>query len=221
MPLLHVTTHIEGRRDDDLLAQKGFRELFPTILILDADGEPLHRMDRPFLSALLSTGAPPLAAFERRLFACERYVELRSRVANGDPSAKVCLAISALRIGKISLDEFSDAIAGQELLPKQLKAVAQVRANATCEALVARMRSSGQDPEAEKAATREFVKLYEAGTHPDSDSADMYWWTLGTHAKATGDRDMMERSIEGLLATGGRARFGPLLAELEAEVKKK
>lgn len=220
MPFLHVTTRIEGRKDDDLLTRKSGRALFPTFLILDADGEILLKLDRAVLSAAIGNGGPTIASLGRKLDACERYVALRTRVAGGDASAKVDLAVTALEIGKIDAAAFDAAVAGVELRPEQAKAVVQIRANAICEALVAETRSRGQDPESEKAATREFVKLYEKGTHPDSDSADMYWWLIGTHAKATGNAAMIERSIEGLEATGGRARFGPLLAELDAELKR-
>ena len=220
MPFVHVTSRIEGRKDDDLATRKTGSALFPTILFLDADGEVLLKLGRPALSAAIGNGGPPIASFGRKLDACERYVALRARADSGDASAKVDLAVTALEIGKIDAAAFDAAVAGAELRPEQAMAVARIRANAICEALVAEVRSRGQDPESEKAATREFLKLYEKGTHPDSDSADMYWWLIGTHGKTTGDADMIARSIQGLEATGGRERFGPMLAELDAELKR-
>ncbi|MFI5402926.1 MAG: hypothetical protein ACHQ1G_08320 [Planctomycetota bacterium] len=214
-----MTAQIEGKKDDDLLARKTGRSLFPTILILDGDGEPLLRLDRASLSAVLGNGRLSAASFARKLDSCERYVALRARVNEGDASAKLCLAVRALEIGKIDVAEFGRAIAGAELTPERAKRIAQVRANAICESVVGKARSSGMDPEVEKEATRECVKLYEAGTHPDSDSADMYWWLVATHAMAKGDAPMIERSIQGLESNGGREQFGPLLAELDAKLK--
>lgn len=75
------------------------------------------------------------------------------------------------------------------------------------------------DPAVQKAATRELLKLYEAGTHPDSDSSDIYWWMIGTYAKEQGDKAMMRRALQGLEAIGDRSRFGPLMAELAAALK--
>ena len=214
MPFLHVTTRIEGRKDDDLLARMTGGSLYPTVLILEADGATLLKLDRPFLSGALSTGRLSAASFARRLDVCERYVALRARVDEGDASAKLCFSVRALEIGKIDAAEFGRAIAGADLTPELKKRIAQVRANAVCEAVVAKMRSSGMVPEAQRAAADECLKLYEAGTHPNSDSADMYWWLVADHAKTTGNAEMIERSLEGLEATGGRERFGPLLDEL-------
>lgn len=219
MPFLHVTTRIEGRKDDDLLERKAGRAAFPAILILDAEGEPLLELDRALLSGALSTGTLTPASLGRKVEACESYLKLRARLAGGDKTAEVDLAVRSLEIGRIDLAEFGRAIAGRELTPEEEKAVARGRANAICESQVAAMRSSGEAAESVETATREFVKLYGAGTHPDSDSADLYWWVIATHAKATADASMIERSLEGLEATGGRARFGPLLDELKAELK--
>ncbi len=214
-----MTARIEGREDDDLLARMTGGSLFPTILILEADGQTLLKLDRALLSGALSTGRLSVESLGQKLDACERYVALRARVSEGDASAKLCLAIRALEIGKIDVAEFSRAIAGAELTPERAKRVAQVRANAICESVVAKTRASGMDPEVERAAALECVELYKAGTHPNSDSADIYWWLVATQARTAGDAAMIERSIEGLEANGGRARFGPLLAELEAALK--
>jgi hypothetical protein len=215
VPFLHVTTLIEGRKDDDLLTRKTGRAGWPAILILDANGEMLMKLDRPTLSAAITGDRTSAAFFEPKVHACERYVALRAKVAEGDKAAEVCLAMRGLEIGRIDLAEFGRALAGIELTPERAQKVARLRANAICETRVAETRAAGMDPEAEKAATREFLKLYEAGTHPDSDSADVYWYFIGVHAKTVGDRAMAARSIEGLEATGG-GRFGQLIAELKA-----
>jgi hypothetical protein len=211
-----VTTLIEGRKDDDLLTRKTGRPGWPAILVLEPDGEVLLKLERAVLSGSISSGRANAASFDRKLRACERYVALRAKVAEGDPTAKVCLAMRSLEIGRMGLAEFGRAIAGAEMTPERAAKVARLRANAICETRVAETRATGMNPEAESDATIEFLKLYEAGTHPDSDSADVYWYMIGAHARTAGDQAMIRRSIEGLEANGGRERFGPLIGDLKA-----
>jgi len=220
VPFLHVTTHIEGRTDDDLLARKAKRVVFPTILILDAEGEVLVTLDRARLSSVLGTGVDPVPSWRKQLAACERYVALRAKAAAGDASVKVGLAVAALTIGKLSFEQFDAEVAGAALTAEQKQAIGQVRANAICEEISARMRSRGQDPATDRAATETFAKLFAAGTHPDSDSSYMYWWVIAKHGLATHDRAMLERSLEALRATGGPGRWGGIIDEMEAELAK-
>jgi len=220
VPFLHVTSHIEGRADDDLLSRKAQRVVFPTILILDAEGEPLVTLDRARLSSALGTGVEPVPSWRKQLSACERYVALRAKAAAGDASVKVDLAVAALTIGKLSFGQFDVEVAGVTLTAEQEQAIGQVRANAICEEISARMRSRGQDPATDKAATEAFAKLFAAGTHPDSDSSYMYWWVIATHGLATHDRAMLERSLEALEATGGPGRWGDIVDRMKAELRK-
>jgi len=217
VPFLHVTTRIEGRKGDDLLTAKTGSALFPTIMILDSTGDPLLTITRAATSVWGRAGMP-VRVYAQKLAACERYVALREKAAAGDTSVQLDLAVAGVRIGKLKVAVLDEAVAGVQLTPEQQRVVTQVRANATCEKLVARMRGR-YVPEEQKRIAEALLALYRAGTHPDSDSASTYWWVVARRGQETGDVAMMEAGRRGIQAAPERAwQFKAFLDQLEADL---
>lgn len=161
----------------------------------------------------------PVGVYAKKLDACERYLALRKKAAAGDASVKVDLAVAGVEIGKLPLEALDRAVAGVTLTPEQAKTVAQARANATCERLVARMQ--GRYVHEEQMRIRAaLLELYRAGTHPTSDSAGTYWWVVAQQGRETGDVAMMKAGRRGLRAApGGGWQFTAFLAELEQDLR--
>jgi len=213
-----VTTHIKGRKNDDLLLKKAGDARFPTIMILDSTGDPLLTITRAAASTWGRAGMP-VSVHVRKLEACERYIALAKRAAAGDASVKVDLAVAGVRIGKLGVEELDEAVAGVTLTPEQARVVTQARADATCERLVARMRGR-YIPAEQKRIADALLELYRAGTHPNSDSAATYWWVVARRGQETGDVAMIEAGRKGIQAATFRAwQFKAFLDQLEKDIR--
>lgn len=213
-----MTTQIQGRKNDDLLSKKVGDARFPTIMILDSTGDPLFTITRAAASTWGRAGMP-VSVYAGKLDACERYVALAKRAAAGDASVKVDLAVAGVRIGKLEVEELDRAVRGVTLTPEQARVVTQVRANATCESLVARMRGR-YIPAEQKRIADALIRLYRAGTHPNSDSAATYWWVVAKRGQETGNVAMMEAGRNGIQAAPGRAwQFKAFLDQLETDLR--
>lgn len=217
VPFLHVTTHIPGRKNDDLLTTKAGEARFPTIMFLDGSGDPLLTITRAAASVWGRAGMP-VRVYAKKLEACERYVALARKAAAGDASVKVDLAVAGASIGKLGAADLDKAVRGVKLTPEQARVVAQARANAVCERLVAKMRGR-YIPEEQKRIADALIRLYRAGTHPNSDAAGTYWWVVAKRGQETGDVAMMEAGRNGMRAAPGAWRFRAFLDQLEADLE--
>jgi len=223
VPFFHVTTHIEGRKDDDLLARKAARVVFPTLMFMDAEGNPLYTFDRAATSAWLAGGPIPIDVFARKLEACERYVALAAKADAGDASVSVDLALAAARIGRIDVAELDRRLHDRELTPAQAKTARQLHVNDVCDRNVALLRTRrGNQPEVYAQIEKDLVALYRAGVQPDCDSAITYWWVIANHGAQTRDAKLLAAGLKAIKDwPGGERRYdsnvGPwekLLAEL-------
>jgi len=95
VPFLHVTTLIEGRKDDNLLLRMG-KKSWPTVLVLDEYGGVLadHR-SAPTVEAFRETAAPALRRFA-----------LRKRALEGDRDAVYAYAVERAGRGQLTSPQF-------------------------------------------------------------------------------------------------------------------
>jgi hypothetical protein len=122
---LHVTTRIEGRKDDDLLRTVGGRG-FPHLCMLDEDGNVIatHR------------GPRDVTAFQGTAARAVRFMELKAKAQAGDREARIEFAIQRADMGQLKRAELEQEIAGLgELTPEQDKALKGVLANLMYEEL--------------------------------------------------------------------------------------
>ena len=214
MPLLHVTTRIEDRPHDDLLSDKADRVLFPTVIFMDGQGEPLAVV--PDLQTV--------AKYDALLGTVRRYLELRKRRDAGDETVATDFAIAACELGQVDFDELEADLEGVKLSEEQKARVAQLRVNAAVRIRFLITRKQRNSEESLKAATEEFLKLLKDGPEPDlgGDEERMFWHLVWRHGHGAGDVAAMERALKGmrrLAADSDSARAREFLERLEKELE--
>ncbi|MBK8979676.1 MAG: hypothetical protein IPM29_27570 [Planctomycetes bacterium] len=90
-----MTTHIPGRPYDDLLRQKGFGG-FPTLCVMDADGEVLYQLPGSDRS---------IEGFYAAVDRTERLLRARKAVETGEPGARNKLLLLLLDMGQVGFDD--------------------------------------------------------------------------------------------------------------------
>ena len=88
---LHVTTMIEGRKDDELLMRIG-GTAFPHLVVMDVDGSVVRE----------HAGAPTVEAFKESGAVGRKRLALRQRAAAGDRDAILELALARATAGQIT-----------------------------------------------------------------------------------------------------------------------
>ena len=84
---LHVTTHIEGKKNDDLLGKKGGTG-FPYLCVMDNQGDVIAKpMGRD------------VPAFKQSLTDGQKYLDLRAKAASGDRDAKIEFTLLRAKMG--------------------------------------------------------------------------------------------------------------------------
>ena len=200
---MHITTRIEGRKDDELLSDLGGNS-FPWIVFLDAEGEIVGR----------HAGSHTVEAFSRTDRNVRRYLDLRKKAAAGDATVELDKAILECTLGLTEFYELEEAVEGRKLSADQQKAVELCRVNAAVAEGLQLARAGSVDD-----AVEEFVEIYRKGVYPTQNTAG-FWYRLALHASKQGDAALLEASIAGI-----RKAFGPgdermdkILAVLESKL---
>ena len=143
-------THIEGRKDDDLLLQKG-GNAFPHIIFMDDEGGVVAvQNDRT------------VAGFEKTYKGdVQRFLELRAKAQSGDAAAQIEFALLEGSLGRITFDETRKRLEGKNLSDAQKAALADVEMGAMIGAL-----HGSQDEASAKAAMKTIADAFAAGRVP-------------------------------------------------------
>jgi len=210
VPFLHVTTRIDGRKDEDLLFDVGGSE-FPTIVFLDADGEVIGRHDM---------GDNSVPALERTAAKVERCLELAKRLKS-DARVRADLEIARCELGLIEYFDLESELEGLTLTPDQQKAVATLGADNSVWEMTQVLRRV-RDEAAREQAVEEFLALYRAGHHPArASNRAVYWDLLADHAVAAKDAALLGDALAALKELHGPTpsrRAKTRLAQLEAKL---
>jgi len=93
---MHITTHLEGRKHDDLLSQVGGRG-FPSFFILDAEGRVVgqHNGDRT------------VEGFAATAKAATDFVALEEKAAKGDKAALFEVTLARARMGQLTASDLT------------------------------------------------------------------------------------------------------------------
>jgi len=195
---LHVTTHIEDRKDEDLFSKKGGTG-FPTFMFLDPKGGVLAKqpgaLDIARMTELHSK------AKERR----DAFVALEKEAATGDEKAKAKLAVWQLELTHISLDDFRKQYPDFSKLDEDLRETvmglwgddAMQKAGAAFTKVVGQDRS--KMAEGAKAAAPIILEAAKQGAEPsDERNRRSFYWLLGTGGDALGNAEMLKLAIAGL-----------------------
>ncbi|MHC4379959.1 MAG: hypothetical protein ACYSU1_02575 [Planctomycetota bacterium] len=183
VPYLHVTTRIEGRKDENL-----FREIggtgFPTIKFMDAEG-----------SVLGEPGGRDVAAFDETLGTLMELAELEKRIEAGEEGLEDDLFMAKLRMGAYSFEDAkANAAKFKELTAEEKKEVAQILVNLEIESIMSGIDSQ----EAAEAATQTFLAWLEKGKIPTGDALGNFWGMIMEHAEAKKDVKLFTKALKGL-----------------------
>jgi len=220
VPFLHVTTRIDGRKNDDLMSKKGGPG-FPTFMFLDPKGGVLAM--RAGGIGLEQMGQLAEKAQKRRA----GFLEVKKKAEAGDAAAMIRLDVWRLELGHIGLDEFRKSYPDFSKLDEDSRrTVMEQWGNSAFREAMAKLSSIvGRDrskiPEGAKAAAPMLLEAARAGAVPGDDRNRMnFYWVLGTGGKELGDAEMLKLAIEGLEDDAeSNANIGRLVDEWKAKLE--
>ncbi len=184
----HITTGIEGRKDEDLLSRKGGNG-FPYMVAMDAEGR---------VTAILE-GSRDVDGFTALIAKGKEYGAKKANKALPDSEAVDLLCFDA-SVGNIDLDGFKAAAAAL----KDLSAADRAKILGT-EIQKVLLGTNGRDPVSRRAAGKAFAGMLEAGRAPDSESELLqpFYILMLDHAEAVKDAALFGKALEVL-----REKFG-------------
>lgn len=183
----HVTTRIDGRPDDDLLNQKGFRG-FPSVAIMDAEGEIVKK----------GVGRS-VAAMGSAIDAVSAYNAIKTKVASGEKGLDAKLFVASVRLGKIDADEAKEKLGKYKLSAANKKIVEGLIFDKEMDGWFSKARSRGLTPQ------EFFAKIYDAykaGRRPSDseESQNTFWNFLLQGAEEAGDVEAFQAAVDKAIA---------------------
>ena len=185
--LLSIETHIEGRKHDRLLAQKGFRG-FPSIAVLDANGDVIAK----------ELKSRDVAGFEGLAQAATGFLELKKKAAGGDREAQIDFAIARTSLGHIDYEDLQEILEPfGKLTTEQQKQVMGFEANEKVGKVLAPYRRMRANKEETAEIGEKFAELYKASLIPtDGKLSGQFWNYLSTYAQTSGNADLLESCLK-------------------------
>jgi hypothetical protein len=193
---LHVTSRIEGRKNDELFFDYDGRE-FPTLMLLDAEGEVLARRT----SGLTVEGFKALGG------KAYRYLDLKKKADAGDEGAAIDAALLACDLDALDFYDLEEQLEGKKLSDAQKKSFGALRANVLADEHAQMMRAAKYDGLSVEQAAADFLPLWKDGIAPSRENARrLFWCVLAAHAAVAGDAALQERAKQELAAFRGTDR---------------
>ncbi|HEX5137179.1 MAG TPA: hypothetical protein VFY93_09415 [Planctomycetota bacterium] len=191
VPFMHVTTRIEGRKDEGLLAEKGGRG-FPYIVFMDEEG-----------GVLAVQGERTVAGFQKTLAdKVQRFLDLRAKAKAGDPAAQIELTLLEGDLGRISFEEVQTRLKGKKLTDEQQAMLGDVELGA----MISELQKS-EDEAAAKPRMKRIADTFASGRLPrDAEKKQMFLQITLSYAVSEEDPDLVEKA------------FGPLKAIYEQQL---
>jgi hypothetical protein len=173
---LHITTRIEGRKDEGLFSEVGGRG-FPSFFVLDAEGNVLAQHQK----------ARTAEGFAETMNEAQEFIDLRKKAEAGDAAAKIDYLFARVRMGQLSADEMKAEAKSLNMSDEQRK---------TFRALVA---NSMMDEVQTKAVGKAFLEMEKEGYIPDDPrKRPNFYNSIFQYASLIEDVALMERSFKGL-----------------------
>jgi hypothetical protein len=187
---LHVTSHVEGDKDQDLLSEKGGRG-FPTLLFLDADGEIAAQVADRSVEGFLATGK-----------ALKTVSALENKERSGPEDVEFFLA--RIVLGKLDL-------AAATKIADQLPATgadAERVAEALLELEITGKLENIRSREEAEAAGEAFAAMVAAGRTPQKAGIPTarFWLSVSQHAEKQKDAALFQKCIDGVKAALGEKK---------------
>ncbi len=215
--LCHITSHIEGRPDDDRLSSVGGQG-FPTIVAIDGDGRVLANLeggrDVESFTEMMKIAKATMSELEA----------LEKKVAEGDAEALDALIGRKVDLKRIDAAEAKKLLENDKLSASTKKKLEGVLATAKVEDI---MKKVTRDPKTQAAAGAEFAKLISAGFEfPDQMSKLNAHYFASMHAEQSVDVKLMETCLKAFKDAEGinpafLEQFDKRLADLKEKAAKK
>jgi len=191
VPFLHVTTRIEGRKNDDLLSEKGLRG-FPSFVFMNPSGTKLAEQAGPMsLAQFKEMAAGPV----------QEYLDLKAKAASGDEQAIIELTLKEAEMGSIPDAETLDSrLTGIELTEAQKAKVESLKTDLKIDALFRKARALAKT---DRAGAGEMwgsgvAKILKEGGKPSKKHAARFYDTAFRHGLQNGDLDLASKAYKGL-----------------------
>jgi hypothetical protein len=196
----HITSHVEGDEDQDLLRQKG-GSAFPYVAFLDAAGNVIAKPKERTVDAFHDAVEQDVTA----------YFDLVASAEGGDKGAAAQLFEKRVEYGHFEdFDAARVEMASHESLsPARRARLEQALVEQEFNRILGTVRG-----EAEAAAGgAKTLPMLEKGRIPKDQGLAFYYWAfLSQHAAGAGNADLLGRCIEEL---GSHSRARPLLPRLQ------
>ncbi|MCC6737527.1 MAG: hypothetical protein IT452_00660 [Planctomycetia bacterium] len=205
MLFFHLTTHIEGEKNEKLYEEKGGGG-FPAFLVLDEKGDVIVK----------HAGERSVAEFGKTIDRAANFMAVRKKAEGGDKPAGIDLAIAKLDLGMIKAEEAKKAIAelGEPTKEQQARLDAALL-NAEVTAIAT---AAGKD---RASAGRQFNDMKAAGKIPTGTSERMtFWGCILDWAEAEGDAAAFEEALGKLREAVGANANKKYFETKEATLKK-
>jgi hypothetical protein len=190
VPFMHVTTRIEGRKDEDLLSEKGGNG-FPYIIFMDDEG-----------GVLAVQGDRSVAGFEKTLTdKVQRFLDLRAKAKAGDPVAQIDFTLLEGDLGRISFEEVQNRLKDKKLSDEQKAMLGDVELGA----MIAELNKSKDQAEA-KPRMKKIADTFASGRLPrDTEKKMTFLQVTLSYAVSEENPDLAEKA------------YGPLKALFEQQ----
>ncbi|MHC5210834.1 MAG: hypothetical protein ACYTG2_08965 [Planctomycetota bacterium] len=203
----HVTTRIEGRKDDDLLSRKGFNS-FPSLAVMNADGDLLAKLD----------GSRDVDGFREMMAAGAKVEEIRSR-PDKSLDDEYSLLTHDINMGNADVESArarADSLEGLD--EARRKEVEGLLTDLEIKAVLGQPKSREEFEELSRKAAGVFAQMWAEGRVPTSDeAAEPFYILILNHAETTGDVALFERSLAKLRETFGETERTARFFEAQAE----
>jgi hypothetical protein len=182
---LSVMTHIEGRKHDAMLSEKGGRG-FPYLVWMNESGDVLSPQ-----------GDRSVKGFQATHDKLSLYMELRKRVADGDTSAEIDLAMMECELAIIDFGELEEKLEGKELTDAQKAKLEVLEVDGTLDEMLKVLNAGGRgNQQALQSAGKELLALHRKGRQPSDNQKQLVFFNILYHySQAVKDWNLAEEAL--------------------------
>jgi hypothetical protein len=187
----HLTTHIEGDKDQDLLRSLAGRVAFPTVLYLTPEGEVLHK----------HSGDRTVRSFRKEIHGYYQLHLARKDLAAGKKEARIRILQNQLKLGLLSHEVASKACKAldaelRDAHPKRWAAIRQALVHLEAKEVYFGIIQGKTSADREKNRAKRAHEMYAAKRIPKDANAWRFWKLLVLHAEQTGSRTLFQRAVK-------------------------
>jgi hypothetical protein len=187
----HLTTHVEGDKDQELLRSLSGRAAFPTVLYLTPEGTVLHK----------HVGDRTTRSFQREIHGYFQLHLARKELAAGKPDAQLRILQNQLKLELMNHETASRAYKALDarLLarhPREATAIRQALVRLEAKEVYFGVIKGKTSADRDRNRARRAHEMYAAGRIPEDANAWLFWKLLLLHAEATNSRTLFDRAAK-------------------------